>query len=480
MNQAQFFNQLLFAIFGLVLAGLYASTFRVGIGTEALSTRRYWLLSVGARAGAFLSWSLTPFGGAPFSMISNGLFIFSAGCLALLFRSWRINFGNATLRWVIVIAVAVSAGMEVLRQATSNFEYRMILLGSASLSMSAWELIELYKKIKAGADRSLKLIALIVSVQMVLSIASIISSILYADRNIVYITDNGTKSILFIWLTLTIHLVIYLFIGGYLYQRAIAREVVAVKEKNDVQALLEEREHLLASLISSNRAATTGALSASVAHEISQPLTASSLQLGLLKRALNGAADPDNMLNQLMSNLQGNIDRAKEILDKLRKMFQGRPTDMEQCSISELISRTVQLMHIQTQTNQISLRLMPAPSAYAQISEVEIQQVLINLINNAIDALSANSLGDRHILIEVFDHAEMVHITVADNGSGIDPKLASSMFELTRSNKHHGMGVGLWISKYIIESRHHGRLHLDLDHSPGAKFIIELPKQSAA
>ena len=478
MNQAQFFNQLLFAIFGLVLAGLYASTFRVGIGSEGLSTRRYWLLSVGARAGAFLSWSLTPVWGAPFSMISNGLFIFSAGCLALLFRSWRINFGHSTFRWVIAIALMVSVGMEVLRQATQNFEYRMILLGSASLCMSAWELSELYKKIKVVANRSLKLIALIVLVQMMLSIASIISSILYADRNIVYITDNGTKSILFIWLTLTIHLVIYLFIGGYLYQRAIAREVAAVKEKNDVKALLEEREHLLASLISSNRAATTGALSASVAHEISQPLTASSLQLGLLKRALNGAADPENQLNQLLGNLQGNIERAKDILDKLRKMFQGRPTDMEYCSISELVSRTLQLMHTQIETDQISLRLVPAPSARAQISEMEIQQVLINLINNAIDSLAANISGDRNILIEVSDHAETINISVTDNGPGIDPKLASSLFELTRSNKHDGMGVGLWISKYIIENRHHGRLDIDLGHSPGAKFVIELPKQS--
>ena len=478
MNQASFFNQLLFVIFGVLLAGLFASTLRVGGDDNERSSRRYWLLSVGARSGAFLSWSLTPYWGPLFAMLANGLFIFSAGCLALLFRSWRVDLSRHNLIVVTGFALLVSVGMETLRQSSPHFEYRMILLGSASLLISLWELSELRQKIKTESDRSLRLIALIVFLQMLMSAASIGTSIFYADRNIAYVTDNGTKSIIYIWGTLTVHLVIYLFIGGYLYQRAIVRAVKAVKEKNDFRRLLEEREHLLSSLISSNRVAATGALSASIAHEISQPLTAASMQVGILRRTRDDVVEGDQQRTEMLDSLQDNISHAKEILDTLRKMFRGRPANMAYCSIDALVSRTLPLVKGRLQSAQVTLDIGQTSNAQAEVAEIEIQQVLINLINNAVDSLAGGEPGHRHIVIDLADNGDTVAISVADNGLGIDAVSADSLFELSRSNKDSGMGIGLWIARHIVEDRHRGRLYIDFNHRPGARFVMELPKQS--
>lgn len=476
MVQTQAINQLFFLIFGLILASLFISTFRVGINaTRNDETRRYWLLSLGARSGAFFSWAGVPLFGAVCAVVANSLFIFSAGCLALLFRSWRAHVPGRVPYAVIVFSLAVAAGMELLRQAGTGFELRMILFGSASLVVSIWELLELHRKIKTLAEASLQLIAGVVILQMMLTGASVISSIANADRKITFVTDNGTTSMVVIWLTLAVHLVIYLFIGGYLYRRALLGERTAVQQKDEVTALLQERERLLASLIASNRVASTGALSASVAHEMSQPLTAAMLKLALLKRTLPKEPDDRPGSGALLADALDNISRSKDVLDHLRSLFRQDPIKVRRCNVHDLLTQTIALVRSRVDAARIDLQYLPAPSVHAEIVDREIQQVLINLINNAIDSLSNLEDARKLINIEVTEQAEAVQIAVSDNGPGIQPDLADSLFELARSSKLDGMGVGLWISRYIIEDHHRGRLYIEQGDMPGARFVMELP-----
>ena len=109
----------------------------------------------------------------------------------------------------------------------------------------------------------------------------------------------------------------------------------------------------------------------------------------------------------------------------------------------------------------------------------EIQQVLINLINNSIDSLANIDDARKLITIEVTELAEGIRIIVSDNGPGIQSDLADSLFELARSSKPDGMGVGLWISRYMIEDHHRGRLYIEQGNMPGARFVIELPDKTA-
>lgn len=476
MIQTQAANQLFFIILGLVLSSLFASTFTSSLGARSLATRRYWLLSVGARAASLFCFAAIPVLGSAGAVAGNALFIFSAGCMALLFRSWRAPVDTRSLMAVTGFALAVVLSMELWRMVNPSFQLRMIFIGCASLAISGWELAELRKKIQKDPDPQLKLIAGVVLVQVILSSASVISSFVFADPKIYYVTDNGTKTMQVIWFTLGVHLVIYFFIGSYLYRRAWVGEQLAIEKRNAVIALLEEREHLLSSLIVSNRIASTGALSASIAHEMSQPLTAAMLKLAMLQHITQTTEIDEHRTHALVNDVLNDIGRSKEVLDHLRSLFRQGPAELKSHDVNQLIAQTIAIMRDRIDGHKIELHWVSAGLITAQMIEKEVQQVLINLVNNALDSLASVSHDQKRITVEATALSEVVRISVSDNGPGIQPELADSLFELARSNKPDGMGVGLWISRYIIEDHHRGKLYTDPAHAPGARFVIELPK----
>lgn len=479
MMPVQTVNQIVFIIAGLVLASLFASTYSTGSSHRDDTTRRYWLLSVGTRTASLLCVPLVPYVGPAIAVIGNMLFLFSAGCLALLFRSWRIPIDSAKLRSVLLFTLAAGIAIEVLRHVNPSFGLRIVLLGSCSIAISGWELAELARKIKSRPNGLLKIIAAVVVLQMLLSIASVATSAIYAYDRVGFAVDNDTRSAYAIWATLGAHLVIYFFIGGYLYRRALQRELDAVRKKNDVSALLDERERLLASLIASNRVASTGALSASVAHEMSQPLTATMLKLALLRRALEKEPADASARMTLLQEALDNLVRANDVLDSLRSLFRQTPARLRRCNLDTLVAQTIALVRNRIDSRDIALSYSPSGGLHAELVEREIQQVLINLINNAADSLKNCDSTDRRIEIVVTGLPDMARIVVADNGPGIQPELSDTLFELARSSKPDGMGIGLWISKYIVEDHHRGRLYVDPGHAPGARFAIEIPLRQA-
>jgi signal transduction histidine kinase len=476
MTEAQTINQLIFLIFGLIVSSLFVGTFRVGIDANGRATRGYWLLSLATRAGAFFSWALIPLLGPVSTIAANALFIFSAGCLAMMFRSWRTEMGSRPLLYLGMFCVLLGIVMEMLRESGSHFSYRMITVGAASLAMSVWELSELLRKMRSEPEPSLKLISGVVLLQMLFSSASVINSVVQVRQNIDFVTDNAPTAMVLIWLTLTIHLVIYLFIAGYLFRRALTRELAAIKERNDVTLLLEERERLLASLIASNRVASTGALSASVAHEMSQPLTAAMMKLGLLRRAIETPGSDHDQPLTLLSEAVENIGRSKDVLDHLRSLFRGTSPKLRQCSLHDLVVQTIALMQSRLDSAHIELIYLPNTDISAPIVEREIQQVLINLINNAIDSLASTDKAGKKIAIEIDEQPDSVSIAISDNGPGVQPELFDTLFELARSDKSDGMGIGLWISRFMVEDHHRGKIYIDGSHTFGARFVIELPK----
>lgn len=477
MFTVQTINQLYFVIIGLMLTSLFASTFSVGTDKDSGATGHLWLLSVGTRAVTLFLMAAIPIGGAPCAVLANTLFLFSAGCLALLFRSWRKPLGSRDLYSVAVFAITVGITVEIARQAYPDFRLRMILLGSASLMVSIWELIELRKKIADKPHPLIKVISAIVTVQVILSAASIATTLIYAEKNMAYMTDNGTRSMPVVWITISIHVIIYFFIGGYLYLRASEEKVSAIREKEEISALLKERERLLSSLVVSNRIASSGAFSAAVAHEISQPLAAAMLQSNLLKRRATAYMGEDQTLMQLLSDLLTNLGRSKHLLENLRKIFQQTPAQLQPCDLGQLVMNTVSLMQGRLAESDIKVEISSDQNIATKLVKQEVQQVLVNLINNSIDALETATTSSKYIRIELAHLEESVSIAITDNGTGIPAELTDSLFELASSGKstEKGSGIGLWISKHIIEDRHKGKLYFDDGHAPGARFVVELP-----
>ena len=104
----------------------------------------------------------------------------------------------------------------------------------------------------------------------------------------------------------------------------------------------------------------------------------------------------------------------------------------------------------------------------------EFQQVLLNLLNNAIQALSDTKENERHIEIGISKKDKFVYLSVSDTGKGVDPSLQTSIFNLLSTTKFTGIGLGLWLSQHIVE-RHKGRLYLEKHPGWSTTFMIELP-----
>ncbi len=240
----------------------------------------------------------------------------------------------------------------------------------------------------------------------------------------------------------------------------------------------EQLQHMQVQLAHASRLATLGEMVAGLAHEVSQPLfsilnyaTASGNLLS------QGRADVE-VLKQWNSEIASEAARAGEILRRLRTF--GRRAEPERLvgDLHEVIEESIALVAPEARARGILLekRLADGP-LQARFDRVEIQQVLVNLLRNAFEALEATASG-RRVVIQSSAEGPWARVAVADNGPGVPPSLATQIFEPFMTTKPQGMGMGLAISRTLIEANG-GTLGYTPAEGGGAKFQFCLPMASA-
>ena len=250
-------------------------------------------------------------------------------------------------------------------------------------------------------------------------------------------------------------------------------------ENEEIKTLLIERENLISNLLKANKTAATGALSASIAHELNQPLGASQLNIQFLQKKLSEGNLTTEQNQEFLNALLADNQRASNIIQSLRSIFSDGKIGVERIDIVELIESVLKIAQpeIQAQSIQVVLRL--ESQSFINANRGEIQQVLLNLINNAIQALSDSALSPRVIQIESRDVSEGIQFLVSDNGGGVPLDAQAHLFVLlSSSNKRSGMGLGLWLCHHIV-SRHGGHIRYQNAPNGGAEFIVFLPSIQA-
>ena len=266
----------------------------------------------------------------------------------------------------------------------------------------------------------------------------------------------------------------YIAIGGYWSEHISKANLRSEIENKEIKDLLQERESLINSLLKANKTVATGALSASIAHELNQPLGATHLNIQFLQKKLaDGELNPMVQKEVLETLLADNL-RAANIIRSLRSIFSDEKLVSEVVQFSELMNSIIGIARPELQMKQIRLQLDFDQSLVLQIHRSELQQVLLNLINNAILALSKSSIADKSIVIKGKYIEEGVEVSVSDNGPGLSGESREHLFELLSASTHQGMGLGLWLCKHIIE-RHGGKIWYEKASSGGAKFVFTLP-----
>jgi len=245
-------------------------------------------------------------------------------------------------------------------------------------------------------------------------------------------------------------------------------------------ATVDEREEAQRALRASLRLAAAGDMAAALAHELNQPLTAMSTYARASQLIARKLADqPDAGVHPLLEvtdKLADEATRAGEVVNRLRKFFRDRSTELQPTDVSHLIADAVQSQGQRAEGLGVRLAAACDPALPpVWLDPVQIAVVLRNLLANAIDAASAErdvAPAQRTVTIRAQQEDELVIVTVVDSARGLDSQEVSRVFESRRSDKPGGMGVGLAISRSIVEA-HGGRLWAEA--GPGGKFHFSLP-----
>jgi C4-dicarboxylate-specific signal transduction histidine kinase len=284
-----------------------------------------------------------------------------------------------------------------------------------------------------------------------------------------------------LWGSMSMHLLIYIAVSSYLYQRMMTRERDALltldrtsRENTQIKALLDERESLISSLLIANKTAATGALSASIAHELNQPVTAIGLNAEFIKRRLSDGGADTKELNDVITGIQFDNQRIATIVSTLREIFRQDELKSSLVKLDELILEMQSIILPQARDARVDIHFDLQGNELLPLNSNEISQVILNLLNNAIDALSVNQSNSKVINIKTNIVGDFIELHISDNGPGIPQEKRSSIFDLMKSNKKEGMGLGLWLCKHIVD-RHQGQIFYQESNLGGAEFVVRLP-----
>ncbi len=252
--------------------------------------------------------------------------------------------------------------------------------------------------------------------------------------------------------------------------RGVLRDVSEQRRAED------ETQELRRELAHASRVSMAGQLSSSLAHEITQPLSAILRNAEAAGMLLESGAPDHEELKAIVADILRDDRRAREVIDRLRSMLRRRDVEFQRIDPDDMVQDVVAIVRADAVSRQVALEHLPAPGIPAIIGDrVQLSQVLLNLVINAMDAVAELPPSQRSVRLWSRPTADgQVELCVTDSGPGISSDAARRIFEPFYTTKSSGMGMGLAISRSIAEA-HGGSLRLDARGEGGATFRLSLP-----
>jgi signal transduction histidine kinase len=232
---------------------------------------------------------------------------------------------------------------------------------------------------------------------------------------------------------------------------------------------------LRAELARAAKVASLGVLTAAIAHEVNQPLAGIVTNASMCRRML--AVDPPDVerARESASRTIRDAERASEVIKRLRALFCKKGATYESLDLNEATREVVALSLSELERNKVIVRTeLAAELPPVQGDRVQLQQVILNLLLNAADAMSGIDARPRQMLIRTERDEDCVQLSVRDTGVGFGPQGSDRLFDAFYTTKSNGMGIGLSVSRSIVES-HKGRLWATSNDGPGATFSFSIP-----
>ena len=468
-------NEIFFFVIALIAWGLlYGSRFILTLG-KASQAEKLWLTALTLTASSFTMFAVASTLSLSLLTPANTLFIASFIYFGLFCRSLNNPITKNVHLIVIAGLLVFAAVFEYLRQ-NGLFIQRVGLISLIGASCFIWELKEL-RRIKEIKSTQLRFLVYTIAIELALTIARLVA--LYIDgglsANNLYQEGVMSASIRWMWLGITI--LSYVAVLGYWLEKISLEKAQVIEESSRISALLKEKERLIYGLLKANKTAATGALSASIAHELNQPLGASNLNIQFLKMKLEKGVINPELGKEILDSLEADNQRAAAIVKSLRSIFIEGNSSAEKVRMGDLISKVLDIVTPELKSKNIQIQLRVDERLAINANSAEIEQVILNLLNNAIQALANSGTLLRRITIEVTQSGQMVRLSISDNGGGVSTEFRPQLFELLSTTKQSGMGLGLWLCKHVI-TRYGGSIHYEDALGGGATFVFELPLAS--
>ena len=479
--------KLLIALYFFILAtiqlGLLLGVYHYYRSQSAVRPNPYWM---GSLVVSILA--LTTFGAGivtiedvskpEFNFTIANTFFYIAAILQLLFCRSLNRPISKHLKYAFALSVLLFAPFFEWMRLNGTFESRTATICVITGFFFIWQIFQLRDKRRATPSLQLMYLQYATSAELFFAIGRL-SVVIASGFTIREIEQVPQFLILLTIMQIVMNTLAYIAIGGYWSERIALSSAKSQVENAEIKALLIERENLISNLLKANKTVATGALSASIAHELNQPLGASNLNIQFLQKKLAEGSLSVEQNQEILAALLSDNQRAANIIRSLRSIFSDAKIVRSPSKVNSLIESVLQIVgpEIRSKNIQIQASLNAATSISMNLSEM--QQVILNLFTNAIQALNESVANPKILCVESRYAQGGVEILISDNGSGIPAEMQDHLFELlSDSNKRSGMGLGLWLCHHIV-SRHGGHIRYQDAPSGGAQFIVFLPAAQA-
>lgn len=270
------------------------------------------------------------------------------------------------------------------------------------------------------------------------------------------------------WIWVLANAMSYLTIMTYTLEKTLDRN-------DDLITLLKEKQMFINTMTKFSRTHHAGNVASAMTHELSQPLST----LLLLSKNLKNEVQHHG-LNQLQEHVEilcKEADKSAKILLELEKLLRTKKVNRQRVSISEIMDGVLPVFSSRLAMHQIKLTLSGRLDARVNVEPTQLELVFINLISNSIQAFALQD-GPKRIEIDVSIKEKEVNVEVRDNGPGINLDILQRLGQLYVSDSESGSGVGVWLSKLIVES-HQGKLEARNLEGGGASFHVTIPLASS-
>lgn len=239
-------------------------------------------------------------------------------------------------------------------------------------------------------------------------------------------------------------------------------------------AEVESRQRL-AELAHVNRYSAVGELTTSIAHELNQPLGSILTNAETAELMLKADSPDIDEIRQILADIRRDDQRASEVIRRLRSVLKKTPFELEDIELNDTVREAIGLVKAVADGRRITLSYLPAlADLHVKGDPVQLQQVILNLIINAMDAISDADAGKREVSVATVHAGNQAEIRIADTGPGMAASDLANVFDPFFTTKPQGMGMGLAIAKTIVEA-HHGTISAANQPAGGALFTIRLP-----